>query len=69
MGGGINMKSKIITITLAYEDEAEFAHILHGLLEALPKTHRMSIEQWFDLNGEHHLLKPPMDEEYEEFTE
>jgi hypothetical protein len=68
--GVIIMKCKIITITLGYETDDEFAHILQGLMEALPATSRVSIEQWFNLNApEHQIIRPPNDDIYDEFTE
>jgi 23S rRNA A2030 N6-methylase RlmJ len=39
---------KIITIDVGYETDEEFLHILQGIMEALPKTSSITIEQWFD---------------------
>ena len=42
-------RTKIITITLGYDTEEEFRHILAGIREALPPAHTLSVEQWIDL--------------------
>jgi len=41
-------KIKIITINVGYETDEEFLHVLQGIMEALPKTASITIEQWFD---------------------
>jgi len=41
-------KIKIVTLNIGYETDEEFLHILQGIMEALPKTASLTIEQWFN---------------------